>query len=113
MYRRVLAKVSPRRAVYCIVFLIFILALGSCVWYWKSTSMITSAEAAGLFDTKSFGMEFITAQRLRLAIDLFVLLIIGVLLDIIVHVSKRDGFKEGRKNVKCEHCSHSSSSKIN
>lgn len=107
-YKRVIEKIDHRHLVYPTITLLIILLLIGFLAYWRINVFVQEIKMGASVNLN----EIIDKSRAD-AIQIFIIyvsliVIAGILLNLIVYLAKRDGFRNGFKKG----LDHSSSSKV-
>lgn len=107
MYKQVLEKVNHRHLIYYILFILVVFLVTSIVTYIQGMSVLDQILPVLPRDKAAFVLKYSAQQRTIFVADFIIILLVGIILDMVLYVAKRDGFRDGY-----ERGLHVSSSKV-
>jgi predicted exporter len=101
MYRKALERVHHRHLVYVVVLFLVLLLVATIITYRQSVGTVSQffPPTASAEDKMTLVSDFYFQQRIVLIISFALILLVGIVIDIIVHVARRDGFRDGFKRA--------------
>lgn len=94
MYRKLVDRISLHHLIYLVVLLSSAMILVVVASYWKNGDLVSSL-SAGSFEPRSISEQMEFNQKFFLIILLLLIIILGLVVDLAIHVARRDGFHKG------------------